>query len=238
MSQKSSLIQDTRCVSWALTGDNLIYALLLKRKYLSNGCNGAIVLLAMAAMIYIGFATGRTGDGALGGNESAGLSRVCFSFFFGVLLFRLWRDQHFPRLLRVSGLWLGLILLAIAAVPSFQGDWIYNLINIFFVFPLIVVLGASPSSTAPRFVPTALWLGRISYPLYVLHFPLLVRNSYHLFHNRHGVVCAGITIAACGGTVLLSWLALVLYDEPLRRYLSSRNPAHPRPLPSPAPTPR
>ncbi len=199
---------------------NIFYAALLK--HLTDRRLYLIIAIAALGIAYAGYTTGETGHGAGGTQVVPGLSRVMFSFFAGVLMFRLWQRSAFVRLPRVSGLWLGLALLLLFSVPQFHGDWIYNLLGIFFLFPLILLLGLDQGSLSPFFVPAALWLGRISYPLYVLHFPLLVRNSYHLFHARHGLPLVAITCAATLGVVLLSWLALVLYDEPLRRRLGRR----------------
>lgn len=202
---------------------NIFYAALIN--HLTNKRLYLIMTIAALSIAYSGYTIGETGRGAAGTEIVSGTSRVMFSFFAGVLLYRMWQRGVFSQLPRVPGLWLGLALLLLFSVPQFHFDWIYNLLSIFFLFPLIVLLGLDQASLSPRFVPAALWLGRISYPLYVLHFPLLVRNSYHLFHARHGLPLVAITCVATLGVVLLSWLGLVLYDEPLRRRLGGRRAA-------------
>ena len=62
--------------------------------------------------------------------------------------------------------------------------------------------------------------GRISYPIYILHYPFLL--IYMNFVLVRKPPAASIYLAGAGSFVLVfvaSWLALKLYDEPVRAWL-------------------
>jgi peptidoglycan/LPS O-acetylase OafA/YrhL len=89
------------------------------------------------------------------------------------------------------------------------------------VFPALVVVGAI-APTAPRLSGLYGWLGRISYPIYIIHTPMLMiiagagkAASIDPFahHPWFGIVMAGAVI-------VIADIATRLYDEPLRRFLS------------------
>lgn len=91
-------------------------------------------------------------------------------------------------------------------------------------FPLIIIIGASAlheqheSSFACRF------LGRISYPLYITHYPFV----YMYFAYVHGAGAAspmgqlalGVTVWA--GCIAMAYVYTRCYDEPVRRWLTRR----------------
>lgn len=182
---------------------------------------GLYAIMAVSALwiAWVGWTTGQTGGGEALGEWQGGASRVLFSFTAGMVLHRLESRGAFARLPKISGLWLCAVLALSLAVAQFHADWVYNLGCIMLLFPLLVALGARRGNLPEAAVPAALWLGRISYPIYVLHYPLLVRNSYRITHGEHGIVLAGIIIAVMLGITLLSWAALVFYDEPVRAWL-------------------
>jgi peptidoglycan/LPS O-acetylase OafA/YrhL len=59
-----------------------------------------------------------------------------------------------------------------------------------------------------------LWLGRISYPLYALHFPIVVWATAH--HLTDLMSAVGVLAAS----ILAAHAAAALYDEPVRRWLT------------------
>ena len=64
-------------------------------------------------------------------------------------------------------------------------------------------------------------LGRLSYPLYLVHLPttLLVGQfvKYHISTSPYVIV--GSTMLS---SITMAWIALVFFDEPVRRRLSKR----------------
>ena len=65
--------------------------------------------------------------------------------------------------------------------------------------------------------------GRISYPLYILHFPfLLIYMNFILVRHPSALVAHLAAAASFLLVIVVSWLALKLYDEPARRWLQRR----------------
>jgi peptidoglycan/LPS O-acetylase OafA/YrhL len=150
-----------------------------------------------------------------------GLARVMFSFPLGVLLYRLYARGWFNGMPRVSGLWLALALvLLFSPGEHFLGVW-YDPVCVMLFFPMIVVAGCFDGLPA-RVVPVAALLGRLSYPVYVLHWPTVYRNGYHLIAKTHGAMLGLACVFDIAAICLIAWLAAKFFDEPVRRYLTRR----------------
>jgi peptidoglycan/LPS O-acetylase OafA/YrhL len=153
---------------------------------------------------------------------------VGFAFFAGILLHRLRQRNMFQKLPSISGLWLaGALLLAFLLRPA-GSAYLYDLACVGLLFPCIVALGISASLPA-KMLPVCRWLGRLSYPVYLLHWPIIDRNAMVIFGNHEGVpldIRAVISLAVVLG---VASVALLCYDEPLRRWLrtSQARPAAP-----------
>jgi peptidoglycan/LPS O-acetylase OafA/YrhL len=152
----------------------------------------------------------------------AALPRVTYGFVAGVLLYRL---RH--RLRPLAGCWaapaLGaLLILAVLpaqAVPVHTAWW--DMACVFLILPVIVGLGMAPSIGRPASNVGGV-IGRCSYPLYVLHYPVLVAvieiAKIQFPTARHSVV--GVAVVATA--LAVAWVVLVVYDEPVRAALTRR----------------
>lgn len=91
-------------------------------------------------------------------------------------------------------------------------------------FPLIVWMGASGSTTDTHSTRICKFLGDISYPVYIIHYPFMY--LFYAWLIEHKLYTLGETwMVATGifvGCIAFAYLALKLYDEPLRRYLAQR----------------
>ena len=87
------------------------------------------------------------------------------------------------------------------------------------LFPAIILSGVH-SEIGRTELALCKFAGRISYPIYILHYPfLLIYMNYALFDKPSA---SAIWLAGTGSFVLVaavSWLALKYYDEPLRARL-------------------
>jgi len=155
--------------------------------------------------------------------------RVGYSFFAGVLLFRIFtagiaplpiRAKHQPY---VSILVLAVIGAILASDPSDAARPYFDFVFVTIVFPIIIycALWCEPSGMVAIVFRG---LGAISYALYVLHQP--IARVVHNVLDLHGVKVE--TYAPYGGVYLLlglGALCLVLdrvFDSPARRWLLSR----------------
>lgn len=210
---------------------NIIYALLLHR--LPTKILMALAVVASAGLFYfsIGNLSGfyHLGVGwTLGGyNFIGGMLRLSFSFTVGLLMARLYRSRHIR-----GAFWICTILIVGLLSMPFWGDissgtgWInglYDSLCVVLVFPVILYIGASGDSGRERHGGVCDMLGRLSYPVYIVHYPFM-----YLFY--HWVWTNGLSfskaipgaIAAIIASIMTAWIALRYYDEPLRRRLSGR----------------
>jgi peptidoglycan/LPS O-acetylase OafA/YrhL len=147
----------------------------------------------------------------------AGLARVVFGFGLGVFIYRFHREQRWLRLSIPFGL--GATLLSVVLLLPVSSKWL-QLACVFILFP-ILIFGVS-QERSPSHPALCRLSGDISYPLYILHWPIyrwigaaaaslgIVGNSWIM-----AMVAPAVAIAA-------SILMLRLYDEPVRRSLSLR----------------
>ncbi len=90
-------------------------------------------------------------------------------------------------------------------------------------FPLLVYLGASGKSTDKYTTRICKFLGDISYPLYMVHYPFIylyfawVKNN-NLTFEESLPGAAGVVI----GSIILAYICLKFYDMPVRKYLTNR----------------
>lgn len=214
--------------SWSLLFEyigNILYALLLRRfttKVLAFFVAVAAVGLALFSIfgplgdICVGFSM--TGD-----NITGGFLRLLFSFSAGLLLSRVFKP------VKIKGaFWIcSAAIVAVAAVPRIGGEehlWMngaYDAICAIILFPLLVLLGASGKTTDKTTTKICKFLGDISYPLYMVHYPFIylyyawVKNENLPFGESY----LGAT-ALFFGSIALAYLCLKLYDEPVRRFLA------------------
>lgn len=155
-----------------------------------------------------------------------GFSRLLYPFFAGLLLARLGAKIR----LRGGFWWCSLLVAAALVMPhvgSTSMPWIdggYQTLMILLVFPLIVAIGAGSRVSDPRSVRVCQFLGEISYPLYITHYPLIYMQwAWVLSHpdaslGTHIFVSVSVFIAAVG----VAWACLKLYDLPVREWLKRR----------------
>ncbi len=89
-------------------------------------------------------------------------------------------------------------------------------------FPLILLFGASGKITNPYTDKICRFLGNISYPLYMVHYPFIylyyawVKNEKLSFLDSLPGALAVVI-----GSILLAWLCLKLYDELVRKHFTA-----------------
>ncbi|NVN10595.1 acyltransferase family protein [Nguyenibacter vanlangensis] len=134
------------------------------------------------------------------------LARVGFSFFLGILL---WRVHPRTVSSRLSA-WVPMVLLGIglALHPSFVSRGVQDVIEVFFLMPAIIWMGAA---TQPTGKSLAIFkaLGAASYPLYTVHVPMLALLGAFAVHALH-ISTASVTSLQCllilGGLLGFAWL--------------------------------
>lgn len=152
-----------------------------------------------------------------------GFSRLLYPFFAGLLLSRI------GGTIRVRGgfWWCSLLVTAALAMPhigSVFEPWVdggYQALVILLLFPLIVAMGAGSRVTGSRSVAVCTFLGEISYPLYITHYPLVYMQWAWAANNPDAPLGTKIFVGVSIFTIALglAWGSLKLYDLPVRKWL-------------------
>ena len=201
---------------------NILYALFIRRFSKTALC--VLVTVAAGATCYLTLTQGDViGGWTLNGHHmQVGFTRLMFPFFAGLLLFRIGKKIHIHR----AFLWSSLLLVVLLSAPRIGGEetvWmngLYEAALIMMVFPLIVLMGAGGEVTGKRAAKFCKLLGNISYPLYLVNYPLCYVHTAWRFDTKY-TLAEGWWISALVfvAIILLAYLALKLFDEPVRKWL-------------------
>lgn len=209
---------------------SLLYGMLLHRlstKWLRVWVACGIVSLATYALFQEdgGVAYGWSSEPM---NLLGGALRMLYAYPMGLLMARMFRKRKPEPLHGPVFLFCCLALVVLLGFPLFGGkdtETIFQLICIFSFFPGIIWIGAR-GVVQGRQQQAVSFLGRLSYPLYAVHFPLIylyitwVRSDGQPYDGfSQPWVKAVITIAA---SLLLATLCLLFYDEPVRKRLGGK----------------
>lgn len=152
-----------------------------------------------------------------------GFSRLLYPFFAGLLLSRLGATIRMR-----GGFWWCSLLIAAALVMPHVGDvstpWIdggYQALVILLLFPLIVSIGAGSRVSGARSIAVCTFLGEISFPLYITHYPLVYMQMSWVASNPEASLGANIFVNVSTFLVAvgIAWACLKLYDLPVREWL-------------------
>lgn len=218
--------------SWSLFFEyigNIMYALFIRR--MSTKALTALVVLAgigLASFAIFNF----SGAGHLGVgwtmeeyNLIGGFLRVLFSFSIGLLMSRVFKPIPVKGAFWICSLAI-VVLLSMPYVGNGEALWmngIYDSVCAILIFPMLVYLGASGKTTDKHSTRICKFLGDISYPLYMVHYPLIY--LYFGWVKKENLTFAEAwpeALALVIGSIVLAYISLKLYDEPVRRYLTKR----------------
>ncbi len=208
--------------AWSLLQEyigNLLYAFFLRR--LSTKALGIVLAVAGAALVHVAWSENSIDRGSDWGTWWMGTVRMVFSFTFGLWLYRI--RGRLPKL-QIGWLAATAVLVALFAMPLVpdsvpHGNGIYHLVMVAVFFPLLVIGGAHWQIGRVEMMFCKL-AGRLSYPIYILHFPFLFIYMNYVTFTKPPVETAHVV--AAGAFVLVmgfAWAALTFYDEPVRRRL-------------------
>ena len=216
--------------SWSLFFEyigNILYALFIHKfptKVLAllvfaAGCGlAAFAIFGPYGDICAGF--------TLTGTEfTAGFLRVLFSFSAGLLLYRIFKPANIRGAFWICTFSI-VLLLSVPRLGGAEHLWLnglYDTVCAVVFFPILVYLGASGKTTDKYTTRICKFLGDISYPLYMVHYPFIylyyawVKNENLTFQESLPGALALVI-----GSIILAYLCLKFYDIPVRKYLSNR----------------
>ena len=206
---------------------NILYALGLRK--LSRRALAVLVFFSGVFLTHLAV-TSPHGD-VIGGwavdarQLHIGFARLLFPFFAGMLLMRTGKRLHVRGAFAVCSL----LLVAVLAFPRVGGThhlWVngvYDSFAIIVLFPVIVAMGAGDRVTGAFSARTCKFLGGLSYPLYITHYPLIYIYTASVGENKvppaQGAVWGALLLVTA---VTLGYACLKLYDEPVRAWLGRR----------------
>lgn len=181
----------------------------------------AIVALSAAALVAISLHHGSLQAGAEASSFGAGAARVGYSFFCGVALQRLVKPR--PAQHRNPGPILAIGLLAlILLAPMVISSRVFDPAMVVLAFPAVLVLALQGElvGAARRF---GLFVGDVSYPLYVTHFPIMQLFLYAVGPRKLTGPALALVLAAELATIAaVAVIVLLFFDRPVRVWLRRR----------------
>ena len=219
--------------SWSLFFEyigNIIYALLLRR--LPTKVLGALVAVLGATLLWFNacnvsglgmFGVGWTLDAM---NFWGGMLRMMFPYAMGMFLARIFHP------VKVRGaFWLcSAVLLALFAVPYLPSmtpvcaNGVFESMCIIVIFPVLVWLAASGQTTDAKSTTICTFLGNISFPLYIVHYPFMYLFYAWLIKQQIYTLdeCWPIALGLMAWNVAVAYVFLRCYDLPVRRWPTAK----------------
>ena len=206
---------------------NILYAVWIRK--FSKLALSILVFLAACFLVHLAV-FGPNGD-VIGGwslepaQLHIGLARVLYPFFAGLLLFRIGKLTR----IRHAFLWASLLIIIVLSVPRIGGEndvWkngLYESMMILFVFPLIIYIGASGELIGKTSTRISKFLGDISYPIYITHYPIIYMYWGYVHDNKVALkdnIPMAVTVFI--STIVIAYVCLKLYDEPVRKWLKRK----------------
>ena len=207
---------------------NILYALIIRRLSTRMLAILTVILGCLHAWFFVGNISGYDMVGVGWTideiNFWGGLVRMLFPFTIGMLLARIFK----PRKIK-GAFWIcSIMLIALFSVPYIPSagnisiNSLYEVVCIATIFPFIVWVGACGISSG-KTAKINRQLGEISYPLYIVHYPIMyIFYAWLIENNIYNIEeCPGAATIVVASSIILAHLCLKLYDEPIRRRLAS-----------------
>ena len=208
---------------------NILYALFMRRMSTRILTIFTILLGIAHAWFFIGnvsgydmIGVGWTIDEV---NFWGGLVRMLFPFSMGMLIARTFKPRKVKGAFWICSVTLVVLFSVpyIASSGAISLNSLYEFICIAFIFPMLVWLGACGTASGTTSKMNRV-LGELSYPLYIVHYPImyifyawLIKNNIYTLDN-----CLGVAALVIVSSIALAFLCLKLYDEPVRRWLTRK----------------
>ncbi|MES2277478.1 MAG: acyltransferase [Bacteroidota bacterium] len=205
--------------AWSLFWEyvaNIVYAFVLYK--IGRGYLLLLTILSAGAICFVGYHSGNLMGGWSGPTFWEGSARISYSFLAGLLIYRS------NRIIKNKLGFIGLALLLFMAfiMPFTKCNWLSEPLVVLFYFPLLIALGAG-ATLAPGLKKICVFSGKISYPLYMTHYAVLWMFGNYYASYKPGAMQLAVIIVA--GLILLvgaAYLVMVIYDIPVRKYLSDK----------------
>lgn len=152
--------------SWSLFFELLVNVIFFLWIVKAKGKGILIILISsLSAYLYISYILDGQSGGWGNGNFSVGIPRVIYQFFLGALLYKI--APHITSKIKTLA---PILVITLLFMFEYKASGIRPIL-LFVVAPLVVLTNSFVSLSGFS-ASCAKWLGDISYPLYIVHFPL------------------------------------------------------------------
>ncbi|GEP94038.1 acyltransferase family protein [Chitinophaga cymbidii] len=206
--------------SWSLFWEyvaNIAYAVVLVR--LRNKVLWVLLVIAAGILCYEAYTSSYLGVGWSGDTFWGGGVRVFYSFLAGMLAYR--SNWIIKNNLGFGAIGVLLTLAFLVPYSEAVNWWIDTLIVVFYL-PFLVALGAGGRLNT-GLEGVCKFLGNISYPLYMIHYPFLWILYSYILTEKPTAGQLWVIIPICAVLlILLSYAILIFVDAPVRKWLKDR----------------
>lgn len=206
---------------------NILYALVVR--HFSKTLLSIFVVASGIFLVHLALTSPR-GDIVGGWSLTAqqlliGFARLLYPFFAGLLLQKLVKPSNIK-----NGFFLcSIFIVTILSFPRVGGathlwaNGLYDAGSIIILFPLIVWLGASSSLSGKYASRICHFLGNISYPIYITHYPLVyIYTGWAVQHKMPMSQAWPYALLVTIVAIAIAYASLKLYDEPVRKWLTKK----------------
>lgn len=206
---------------------NIAYALVLRKtsKIVLS------ILTILAAGITIHYALTNPAGNIIGGwtiddptQLRIGFTRLTFPFLAGLLLARIGKLRYTKN----AFLSASLLLIVFLSVPHLGGDnniWnrLFECFCIIILFPFVIWLGAGGKVQGKKAAGVCKFLGDISYPVYITHYPIAYVYMAWVTNNKLSLAQSWpyfiLTVIV---SITVAYLTMKCYDIPIRNWLRKK----------------
>ncbi len=206
---------------------NILYALIIRK--CSNITLMILIVISAIALVHLGI-TSPNGD-IIGGwtlnSEQLyiGFTRLGYPFLAGLLLCRMAKIRVINNSFMICSVLL-LIVLILPRVGDATSLWVnglYDALVVILVFPFIIWLGAGGTIRSDKAKKCYKFLGDLSYPIYITHYPLVYTYTAWVSSNKpawqSAVPWAILTFISA---VIVAYICFIYYDRPVRKLLARK----------------
>jgi len=172
-----------------------------------------VIGLALLSYVAAYYFNGSVSGGFGFSNFYVGFPRVTYHFFIGVLIYTQYRKYGFDSKI------IAFVSVALLMVTFAVDSSLLSMFTLFILAPFVVLANARITfdGYAERMCT---WLGDISYPLYIVHWPIF--QLLYLFGHLDGLTPATRVLLMGVIAIVLAW-PLAIADKILRARLSGKS---------------
>ena len=155
-----------------------------------------------------------------------GFTRLFYPFFSGYLVYRLNLKIRIPY----SFIICSLMLIIFLCGPRVGGEeypilnGVYEALVIIIIFPSIIIIGAGDKTKNEVIIKICKFIGELSYPIYITHYPIIYANSawtsFHMDDSLFNKIM--ISIGSICIMIFNAYSLVELYDKPMRKWLVNK----------------